>query len=349
MDVMPARSEVRGPILVTGATGFIGGRLVRVLLHAGHDVTCLVQPGERHDLANLPVRLVEGDLRDPGALRAAVRGARVVYHAAALLKVPWKPEFVSTNVGGTAALAEACARSPEAPTLVTISSLIVGGAVGPLEAPLHEARPPRPISRYGRMKLACEQAAGAWAGEVPITVVRPPAAFGEGDPNHLPLFGMVRRGWLPVPVPRHQRFSVIDVDDLGRALLRAATHGERLPAPTADASPGQGVYYVAGDETVTFAELGRLVAAAMGRDGPRVVHLPSCLAPLLGVAGEVIGRVTGRPARINVDKIREATAGSWVCTTDKARAGLDFHPTSRLGDSLCRATRWYRAHGLLPR
>ena len=331
--------------LVTGASGFIGVHTARALIAAGHEVVALVRPrSPREALEAVGVRSwALGDLAEPTSLAQAVVGVDAVIHLASILKVPWKPEFRSVNIGGTAALAEACAAQARPPVLVVVSSLAAGGPTRTEVARL-ERDGAQPVSAYGRMKLACEQAARVHAARVPVTIVRPPMVIGEGDRWALGLFTSARRGLHVVPSRWPSRVCLIHAADLAPALVRAAERGAR--AGVVPDAEDTGVYYAAAEDRPLYAELGGWVAAAMGLAPPRVLRLPAALSWVAAAASEAVARVRDRQTILNLDKWREATAGSWLCDAARARAelGLACAPTR---ERLVETAAAYRAAGWL--
>jgi len=215
--------------LVTGASGFIGVHTARALIAAGHEVVALVRPrSPREALEAVGVRSwALGDLAEPESLARAVVGVDAVIHLASLLKVPWKPEFRSVNIGGTAALAEACAAQVRPPVLVVVSSLAAGGPA-PQDRARTEQDGAQPVSAYGHMKLACEAAARAQAARVPVTIVRPPMVIGEGDRWALGLFTSAQKGLHVVPSRAPSRVCLIHAADLAPVLVRAVERGARV-------------------------------------------------------------------------------------------------------------------------
>lgn len=334
-------------ILITGASGFIGTHIARAAVAAGEDTVCLVRPGsDRRELDTLGVRYASGDITDAASLDAAVREVDIVIHAAAMLKAPWRPAFASANIGGTGALAAACAAQRKPPVLVVVSSLAAAGPA-PTAAPRDETQAATPISIYGRVKRDAEAAAAAHASAVPITLVRPPMVFGDGDRSALTLFRNARAGWHPLPGRSNHRLSMIHAADLADLLLRAAHNGERLPAEgVAPRHPGQGLYYASADETPTMTELGTLIAEAQARPAPRVVRIPLALLWLVAGIGELKGRYTDTPQLMNLDKARELMAGPWLCSAQKARDTLGFSPPP-LSLRLQQTAEWYRQQELL--
>jgi len=147
-----------------------------------------------------------------------------------------------------------------------------------------------------------------------------------------------------VPCWEERRVSLIHVADLVSLLLLAAEKGERLHP---DGAPGQGVYFVAAEHDPTYAELGQAMAKALGKKRAIVVHMPGSLSRLVGLCGDALGRVRQRPGWVNSDKMAEALAGSWTCSSAKARRQLGYSPAAALAERLGETAQWYRQAGWL--
>lgn len=333
-------------VLITGASGFIGGHLARVLAERGDDVTCLVRKTSRTEhLESLPVTMAFGDITDAESLREPLRDKQVVYHVAGCVHALNKRQFFEINERGTGNVAGACARQSDPPVLVVVSSLAAAGPA-PDTRPLREDHTPAPVSYYGRSKLASERAAAKYADRVPITIVRPACVFGEGDRDCLEMFRPIDRFHVHFS-PRRMRVSMIHVADLIDLLILAANRGRRIEVPrsAAPASP-QGCYFAACDEYPTYAELGRMMARALGR---RVLILPIGRPAFWtgAVFNELVGKITGRPLAFNIDKAREVTARRWLCSPQTAIDELGFSLGASLAERLDQTVRWYRAEGWL--
>jgi nucleoside-diphosphate-sugar epimerase len=244
-------------------------------------------------------------------------------------------------------MAAACAAQTTPPTLVVVSSL---AAAGPAENghPRVESETPRPVSNYGRSKLAGEQEAAKLASQVPISIVRPPIVVGPRDRLSLELFLPIR--WFRlhlIPGYRKRRFSLIHSADLADALIRVADRGTRLPGRGANGSPGQGIYYAADPALPTYAELGRMLACAVGRPRALCLPVPEFVMWTVAGCGELTSRVLRRPANLGLDKAREAVAGDWTCDATRIKSELGFQTATPIAERIQQTGDWYRQAGWL--
>lgn len=337
-------------VVVTGANGFIGARLAQDLLDAGHHVRCLIRSPDR-----LPVELrgrvevVCGDVRDQQSLRPAFHQADQVFHLAGLVKARRRRELFEVNHIGTYNVGVCCARQPNPPTLVYVSSL---AAAGPCrtDGPRCECEPPSPISQYGCSKLQGERVLREMSFELPLTIVRPAVVFGPGDANSFAIFRPIARwGLHAAPTRAPHPISLIHVADLCRLLQLAAERGRRVERPRSPAASGAGIYFAASSERISYAEFGRLIAAALGRERVRVVAQPRWMAFALAGVTQTLARLVGRAPILNIDKMREAFAGAWHCSGEQAARELGFQPAATLAERVAETVEWYFTHGWLRR
>jgi nucleoside-diphosphate-sugar epimerase len=333
--------------LVTGATGFIGFRLVGALLTAGHDVTCFVRRTSDVRLERLGVALAIGDVGQLNSLRSATKSVDVVFHLAGRTAAFSYRDFAAVNVAGCDHVARACAGQPEPPKLVIVSSLAAGGPSS-RDRPRTERDEDAPVSRYGASKLAGERAALQYARDVWLAIVRPPWVFGPGDRAGLALFRAIRRTRLHViPGRSDLPLSLIYVNDLIEGLMRIVSS---LPSNPADGDGRRcweardAIYYIAHPNVTTYGEMGRLAAAAMNCP-VRLLRIRKGWLLIPALWGELAGRIIRRPKLTNLDKFREARAEAWTCSTAKLTAEIGVIARQHLSDQFAETAGWYQSQG----
>jgi nucleoside-diphosphate-sugar epimerase len=302
-------------ILVTGASGFIGGVVCRRLLEQGHHVAALVRRPGSEPPGTQPVA---GDLGADGGLEGALAAARpgcVVHLAAEIASQRSEAKLAAVNVAGTGRLLEACLAlgrddPAAAPRFVFSSTVVTGDAHGEL---LSEDRPLPVETPYGRSKQECERI--VWASGLPAVVVRPSHVYGPGGWYAQELVPRLRQpGRLAVIGSGANLWDVVHVEDVAAALLLAVT---------AQAATGR-VYHVADDEPISFYEFMALTASALGVGPPR--RIPELLARAAAGANAVDAVV--RSARSSNAKIKRELG--WQPRFADARAGV-ADAVARLG------------------
>jgi len=314
--------------LVTGGAGFLGINLVRYLLARGETVTSLdIAPFEYADCRDR-VRVVEGDVRDPDAVRRAVAGTEVVVHCAAALPLYRRQDIFSTDVDGTRLVLEA-ARDAGLRRVVHISSTAVYGI--PDHHPLTEADPLEGVGPYGEAKVAAEHVCLRFRREgLCVPILRPKSFIG---PERLGVFALLY-DWakdgkhFPILGRGDNRYQLLDVQDLCDAILLATT---------LDAGTVNDTFNIGAAEFGTFRDDLQAVLDEAGF-GRRIIPLPAGPAIL---ALKVLEALHLSPLYAWVYE----TAGkdSYVAI-DKARDRLGWEPAYSNRDALLRNFHWYLAH-----
>jgi nucleoside-diphosphate-sugar epimerase len=326
-------------VLVTGATGFIGRALAERLLLRGDSVAALVRASSRvEELRALGVELVQGSLDDAGSLAAAVEGRDLVVHLAGLVKARSTRELFEVNGEGTRRVAQACARAARPPRLVYVSSLAAAGPSTP-GRPRTEDDGPAPVSDYGRSKLEGERAVRDVSSTVEASIVRPPIVYGPRDRELVPpLVRMARLGLGLRAGFQEKRYSVVHVRDLCEGILQVADRGQRV-AP----SGAVGIYFLDDGAEHGWDAIVDAAAAALGRRAC-VVPLPEAASLVVAAAATLSAAVTGRPAMLSFDKIREIRQAAWTCSSERARREVGYTPQVGLAEGMREAVAWAVAH-----
>jgi nucleoside-diphosphate-sugar epimerase len=275
------------------------------------------------------------DLRDPAALAAAVRDVDVVVHLGGLTRARSEAEFMDTNADGVGRLVRAVREaSPGLQRFVYVSSLSAAGPSDGATA-VSEDAPPRPVSRYGRSKLAGEARLREAAGPVPWTIIRPPVVYGPGERDLHAMFRYAERGWVPLLGGRGRAYSIVHAKDLAGAIL----------AVTATPAAAGQIYYVAEPRPYAGHELLGHIASALGRR-PRVIPVPDWAAALVAAGGSAIRPLLRRPPLLTLDKYLELVR-SWVCSPEKIERECAFRCRIAFPEGAAETAAWYRAQGLL--
>ncbi|MGE0625183.1 MAG: NAD-dependent epimerase/dehydratase family protein [Pseudomonadales bacterium] len=296
--------DPKGSILLTGATGFIGRRLLDRLLADGWRVRVLARSTSAHfGTLNSGAEVVHGSLTDAAALGRGVAGTFAVINCAGTVRGSRFEDFEPANVTGVRALCEAITRQRTPPALLHLSSLAA-------EAP--------ELSHYARSKQEGERVLHA-CDALRWTVLRPPAVYGPGDTEMRPALSWARRGLVPVPGgdPK-QRLSMLHVDDLVEAvcawLKSPASHLQQTYALDDGKADGY-----------DWHELAAAVSSARSRK-PIFVPLPAGLLNAVAWLNESLSRLTGRAVMLSRGKVRELTRARWVADGTAFRRASGWAP-----------------------
>jgi nucleoside-diphosphate-sugar epimerase len=328
----------RAPVLVTGASGFLGRSLVQRLLADGYPTRVLVRTNKKgEDLAAAGAQVIVGEISDRVALDVALDGAATVYHLAGRLFCPSTSAAVyyRTHVVGTELLLSRCLHASGVRRLVHCSTTGVIGLTG--ETPADEDAPLRPTNAYEETKAEAEQAVRAASCDgLPVVIVRPGLVYGPGDMHLLGFFRAVLGGRFRPIGPRPVMLHPIYIDDLTEAFLRCGC----WPLAVGEC------FNIAGQAPVSLGELASTIALA-GGVRPSSGTIPLWVARTAGTFGDLLPRRLRRYAPLTRSRVAFLT-NSRVYDITKARVLLDFAAPTELATGVARAMRWYYEHGYLP-
>lgn len=318
--------------LVTGCSGFIGRHFVRILLEKGYDVTGLVRATSRLDpLKRLNIHLVKGDICDPRSLHSAAADRDFVFHLAAALAAPDRNAYQRSNVEGTENLLEACREvCPGIKKFVYVSSIAAAGPSRKGETKM-EDDPCRPVSEYGRSKLAAESLVQRYGKWFPVTLIRPPNVLGAGQKELTIVMRLIDLGIVPRLADREKRTSLCFVEDLAEALILAAESPH---------SRGR-TYFVTDGRAYSWTEITDILARQMGRK--LAIPVPASMVSMTGFFAELAGRLTGRPSFLSRSALNSVRERYWIFNSERIRKELGFRPSIGLEDGLKRIVSEYRA------
>jgi nucleoside-diphosphate-sugar epimerase len=320
-------------VSLTGGTGFVGSHVADALLAAGYRVRALVRrPDDVAWLKGTGVDLVKGDVRDAATLRALVEGTAAVVHVAGKTSARSEAEYMAANAAGTENVAAATRAHAPGAHVILVSSQAAGGPSRD-GLPVTPSSAPRPVSSYGRSKLAGEDALRR-AG-VPFTILRPCAVYGPRETAIRDLFVAASKGVVPVLAGGKPRIQMVYGPDVAAAVRGALDRGGR----------GE-TFYVAHPEVLDYASIAETLAGLPSR---RTFRLPIPGAVIRG-AGHIVGALSllaKGPPVFNSEKADEMLQDAWLCDVSGAQVELgqpfrtDFATGSRL------TWEWYLERGWL--
>lgn len=324
-------------VFVTGATGFLGSHVARVLANQGAELRLLVRPTSNlKNLEGLKAETATGDLRDALSLEKAMSGCDTVFHVAAdyRLWVRDPGEMYRSNVDGTRALLEAARKKGVRRVVYTSSVATIGftsdGHPADEDSPVSLANM---IGHYKRSKFMAEQIAlAAGRSGMPVVTVNPTTPVGEQDIKPTPT-GRIVLDFLKRKFPAYVEtgLNLVDVRECARGHVAALEKGR------------SGERYILGGEDLTLKQILDKLGQITGLPSPKI-KLPYIFAFMTGVVDEAItGRLLHREPRATVDAVRMGKKKMFASSAKAQRElGWKIVPVE---DALRRAVEWFRTNG----
>lgn len=322
---------------MTGATGFVGSHVARVLAEQGAELRLLVRSGSNlKNIEGLKAERVVGDLREPASLETAMSGCEVVFHVAAdyRLWVRDPQQMYLANVEGTHALLDAARKSGVRRVVYTSSVATMGfTSNGHLADENSPVSLDNMIGPYKRSKFMAEEVAiSAGRSGMDVVVVNPTTPVGEQDIKPTPT-GRIVVDFLKKKFPAYvdTGLNLVDVDVCARGHVAALEKGR------------SGERYILGSENLTLKQILDKLGAITGLPSPKV-EVPYAVALAAGAVDEIVtGRILGREPRATIEAVRMSRKKMFV-SSSKAEQELGWK-TVPVDDALRRAVAWFRANG----
>ena len=291
-------------ILVTGATGFIGRRLVRALLDKGLRVRALVRPDSSPD-KRIPAgcEQVPASLTDADMLADVVASSSAVIYCAGSVRGRNLDDFSTANIKGVQAMLEAVEQAGNSVPLLLLSSLAA-------------SRPE--LSDYARSKFEGEKLLRDKTS-LNWTILRPPAVYGPGDREMLPILKMARKGWLAHAGPADQRLSLIHVDDLVDAIITWLSAPEKCLHGTSAIDDGTAGGY-------SWRDIGDAVSDKQFK----LIPIPRLLLRTVANLNLQLSRAFNYVPMLSPGKVRELVQAEWLCDNSSFSDATGWTPKLQL-------------------
>ncbi|MEN8192685.1 MAG: NAD-dependent epimerase/dehydratase family protein [Bacteroidota bacterium] len=318
--------------VVTGANGFVGSHLVDYLIDKGDEVHCLVRKSSNlRWLEGKNVVIHDSGLFDIEGLKKVLTNIDYLYHVAGVVKAKNEEGYFKGNVKATENLLNTVLEtSPEIKRVLIVSSLT---ACGPsLNGNICNEKSQRhPITTYGKSKAAQEELAEKYMDKLPITIVRPPAIFGERDTEIYLFFKTYMKGLMSLIGFNKKDLSLIYVKDLVQGIYLAATK---------DMSKGE-TYFISSKELYTWPQIGKILQKVTNKKAV-TLRLPHFLVYGVAAIAQLLAMPLSTAATFNLEKARDFVQESWTCDINKAEKDLGFKENYTLEEAMKRTIDWYR-------
>ena len=331
---------MKGSILITGASGFIGSFIVEEALSRGFEVWAAVRKSSSHQfLKDERIHFIELNLSSQEALHQQLAGHQFDYvvHAAGVTKCLDKRDFFRINTEGTKHLVSAllALRMPLR-RFVYISSLSIMGAIReqqPYEE-IRESDTPRPNTAYGESKLLAEQ----WLDTQPIPyiILRPTGVYGPRERDYFMMAKSIQSHTDFAVGFQQQDITFVYVSDVVQAVFLALEKGKTGRR-----------YFLSDGEVYQSAAFSNYIRRELGNPWWIRITAPLWLLRVITFVGEYVGRLTGKVTALNNDKYYIMRQRNWRCDITPARQELGYEPQVKLEEGVRRSIKWYREYGWL--
>lgn len=322
---------------VTGANGFVGSHLVEYLLQQNCEVHCLLRASSNDRwLRNLPITIHRGGIEDVAYLKNLFEQHKpnYIFHLAGTVTAINYEAYERGNVKPTRCILEASLSINSIEKIIVTSSL-AASCPTQIGHPNDETCPQKPLTDYGRSKVAEENLARDYMDKLPIAIVRPPVVYGERETEVLLFFKTVSKCLIPIIGYNNKTLSLVYVSDLVRGFYQCAISSNTRSQ----------TYFIGGyREEYTWLEMGKLAAKTLGNQAI-ALRIPHWVVYTVAFIAENIARLSGKAAPLNLQKASEMVCDSWSCSSQKAKRDFGYQPQVDIEEGFAKTIRWYREQG----
>lgn len=326
-------------ILVTGASGFLGGHLTRKLADEGYNVFAMVRKtSDTSRLEGIDKRYA--DLLDYESLKEATKGVDIVIHLGAYYTFYGKKElYQKINVEGTKNLLEASLKNGVKRFIYCSTTEVIGPVKNP---PADESTPPNPEYEYGKSKLKAEELVRSYASKgIEFTILRPSGIYGPYNVDDVSY-------WFITSFAKNSlstKFIVSSGENLIQFVHVSDVVNGFLLAVEKENSVNQ-TYIISEDKAYTYNQVYRILAEILGRDAPKF-HIPVFMAKAMIFPVELANRILGRENFMWHVKTVDSITKDRAYSIEKAKRELGYRPKYDLKTGLKETVDWYRENGFI--
>lgn len=331
-------------ILITGASGFIGGFIVEKALEEGHEVIAAIRKtSSKKYLTDSRIQFLELNISNKNILSQQLSDYKkehenidAVIHNAGITKALYKNEYDKINFSCTKNIIEVFQELNYPLTkFVYISSLAAIGPGDQVNASFIKLDDkPHPVTAYGKSKLKTEEYIKS-LNNFPFIIIRPPAVFGPRDRDMFEVFNLINKKLEILIEGKIQNLSFIYVKDLAAGIIKAVA--SELSCKT---------YFVANQKKYTNIIFNNLVKKSMGKK-TFVIKLSIFLIYIIAFFAEVCGRITNTPSKLYIQRIKELKSTNWLCDTSLFIKDTGFVPQYSLDEAIQETFKWYKSNNWL--
>lgn len=320
-------------VLITGASGFIGGFLVEEAQKQGYEVFAAVRKSSNKAYLNNPeIKCIDIDFNDGPNLMSMLEKHQFdhIIHNAGITKSKYQHELDRVNAEHSAFLASTAMEViPTLKTFVFMSSLAATGPADFQEGGIicHDKQP-RPVTMYGISKLKAEKLLKSIPG-LPLVIFRPTAVYGPREKDIFAVFKMVKSG-IEVKIGSHaQKLTFIYVEDLVKLIINSLKNNVA----------GRD-YFISDGHVYNGDDLNRAIKQSLNKKTIKI-NLPLWLVKIVASCSEIWGNILGNYPILNNDKLNELKALNWQCDSPTAFEELKYSPEYNLSKGIDKTVQWY--------